>query len=702
MNYKKRFTLKTIAATLAALSMMSTVSMAAGAAEMTDTAVQSDIISETGSIITEETAASTDTVQTDITAETTDIPAADEGTAPTETTETDPSLQTAADTSAEELPADKTALTYTITFDTDGGTAIDPITAEAGTAVIAPDDPVKDGFYFVCWSEPIPDIMPEQDMTITAVWSDTAPGSEIVDTSDLTLVDASGNEISPADFPAAPDASLPSSALMESQVCYFAANDMNDTDAAALELTKEVGIEMADQSFEAISELVPGSRILLAPLKVLFHKGVDNPDPMAIMDEKLNNIDNKLDKLEKKLEDLNDNARRNTEWLGREIKNVSDMSDVKKAFKDLAPEARDLCRDIRGKEINTHYTNNYEKTLMIARLGESPTYKAVSKYVYTIENHMFGGGVEYANLFEAAYNLMEGKRMVSREAYEDAKTVVDELIIEYFSAVALMQEVETAQRAVEKFTDYEVSQMSPSIKAKYEDYVVNSMERMALNYGDPAKALTATAYGYKDFEKKYNNTDFVNKGACRKPLSVYVRALHLSMKDQFSSNPGYDAYDLGSYECKGNDRQKVDYFNNTKSSLTQKEIQALYEYVRDERSGMSLMEFFEKFGVSVDRQCVCYSDEPFYLVTDAGVVESIKDDGEKDLDSFSHEEYTKHTYALKKAFDANANTFKEETVTIAYARQAKVYCGIFGIEPVPHSRRFFDNKCVVLNFLLFN
>ncbi len=66
-------------------------------------------------------------------------------------------------TAVDKLPA--------ITFDTgDGGTVIAPITQEAGTAVTAPADPTRANYIFAGWDQDIPATMPEEDMTITALW----------------------------------------------------------------------------------------------------------------------------------------------------------------------------------------------------------------------------------------------------------------------------------------------------------------------------------------------------------------------------------------------------------------------------------------------------------------------------------------------------------------------------------------------------
>ena len=70
---------------------------------------------------------------------------------------------------------------YTITFDTNGGSEIAPITQDYGTNITAPADPTREGCTFIGWDREIPTTMPAENMTLKARWKDSEkPTGEIV------------------------------------------------------------------------------------------------------------------------------------------------------------------------------------------------------------------------------------------------------------------------------------------------------------------------------------------------------------------------------------------------------------------------------------------------------------------------------------------------------------------------------------------
>ena len=93
---------------------------------------------------------------------------------------------------------------YTITFDTNGGSEIAPITQDYGTKITAPDNPTRKGYTFRGWDKEIPKTMPAENITVKAQWEinqytiafDTNGGSEIA-----PITQDYGTEITAPDNP---------------------------------------------------------------------------------------------------------------------------------------------------------------------------------------------------------------------------------------------------------------------------------------------------------------------------------------------------------------------------------------------------------------------------------------------------------------------------------------------------------------------
>ena len=87
----------------------------------------------------------------------------------------------------------KTVNQYTITFDTDDGSAVAPITQDFGSDVIAPAAPTKTGYTFKGWDPVVPSTMPANDLTVKAQWE--------INKYKITWQDDDGTELKVEDVP---------------------------------------------------------------------------------------------------------------------------------------------------------------------------------------------------------------------------------------------------------------------------------------------------------------------------------------------------------------------------------------------------------------------------------------------------------------------------------------------------------------------
>ena len=87
---------------------------------------------------------------------------------------------------------------YTLTFDTNGGSTIAPITQDYGTTITAPADPTKTGYTFAGWTPAIPATMPAENMTIKAKWRYNGGGSSGYSYYTIKAAAGTGGSISPS------------------------------------------------------------------------------------------------------------------------------------------------------------------------------------------------------------------------------------------------------------------------------------------------------------------------------------------------------------------------------------------------------------------------------------------------------------------------------------------------------------------------
>ena len=143
-----------------------------------------------------------------------------------------------------------TAGLYTLTFDSNGGSEVDPIVAKAGKAISAPEDPMRAWYDFAGWTTNgvevalFPTTMPGEDLTFVAQWTP-----------------APGNPENP--WSVGPDGSDAVEAYVEPDLgrVVIRLNETNEIDLVALTnaLAQVREVEIVLDSFNAVIEIDEGA-----------------------------------------------------------------------------------------------------------------------------------------------------------------------------------------------------------------------------------------------------------------------------------------------------------------------------------------------------------------------------------------------------------------------------------------------------------
>lgn len=356
---------------------------------------------------------------------------------------------------------------------------------------------------------------------------------------------------------------------------------------------EEIGINAADEAFNAIGDLVPGGKILLSPFKTLFHAGVDSPDPLDEISDKLDNVDNKLDQLDSKLDDLNANINKNTQWMGQKIQNTADMSELRSDFRNLSPQVAKLVKDVKAVETNPKL-NKTQKIMRLATITDTQRYDNVTTYVYNIQKAMDGSDSAYVDMYKALYTKYALTRMFAREAYRDALPTAQALTAQYVYAAVLMDECQTASKAVAQFTDKDIEALGSDSRL----YDAFDIYRHSLDNADPEQALIAAANGAKKFKANYDRPAYINKDPNTSGKAIC-----------FGTKSGY-AYANGT-------PMSINYKDVTDSNaLTPQELNNIADYIRTNYPGRSINEVLcEDLGISRgDNQC--------YIIVNADLIDT--------------------------------------------------------------------------------
>ena len=169
------------------------------------------------------------------------------------------------------ISANYTVNQYTISFNSNGGSAVDPITQDYGTTISAPADPTRDYYSFDGWSPALPATMPAENMVLTAQWT---PADMMLSETDVDLPtklaglsDGQSRDITiTRTFVAGPyntcclPFSLTASQIESSPLAGATLKDYNGADVSGEGAERDLNIHLID-----LEEIVAGRPFLIKP-----------------------------------------------------------------------------------------------------------------------------------------------------------------------------------------------------------------------------------------------------------------------------------------------------------------------------------------------------------------------------------------------------------------------------------------------------
>ena len=514
------------------------------------------------------------------------------------------------------------ALTYTITFDTDGGSEIAPITAEAYAPIAAPDDPFKEGFTFKGWDNEIPASMPENDMIITALWESDHEShvhqamEECKDISDVKI-----NCVQTTPAPAIPGMISLISADTEKKIC----DKLLDIDNALI---------------DDLADMLPMGNTLTQPLKWLTgwikdETEEDQPDPIEELKTDIrvgfSGVNTRIDQLDSKIDDLHYELNSATNKISTQVTNMSERAELNaewvRAMNDnsnrltkctgyldelnaKATGISGMYYRIAGIESDSERTA-YEKLVDIAALSSDPTMTGLTEKLDILSNSLYEKtSALNTNFFEAIalYNYKDV--MFSKEAYvknrENADTVVEQYLI---SAMIYLRTLE-AEKRIASFTEEELMQLSDEYIDIWAQVRKQGGSTITMRYERVEQDIEKVLTGYMDFIERTNSENtYVDHG--RVNYSLQWDTVSLGSLSSYNRNlKDQKCLDRGKLEEVARECANI---YSGKDVLGIEDMKRLVDYINTNYPGMSIEAFAKEMGL-IEKEKNCYDT---YILSDA-------------------------------------------------------------------------------------
>ena len=154
---------------------------------------------------------------------------------------------------------------YTITFNTNGGSVIPPITQDYNTDITAPANPTKNGYIFVGWDKEIPSKMPAENLIINATWKVKSSSGGTTNTTYTVTFNANGGagEMFPQTFTSGKEKALNLNFFTKEGYTFAgwatsADGDVVYTDGETIKVSKSMTLYAVWESNEPVDPEQPG------------------------------------------------------------------------------------------------------------------------------------------------------------------------------------------------------------------------------------------------------------------------------------------------------------------------------------------------------------------------------------------------------------------------------------------------------------
>ena len=187
--------------------------------------------------------------------------------------------------------------------------------------------------------------------------------------------------------------------------------------------------------------------------------------------------------------------------------------------------------------------SNEQKAVQLATLLKDNAFTQVWVNVFHIKECMANENPNvYTSMFDTLYKNASTKRMFSKEAYDDAKAVADDLSAQYLFSAGLLAECQTAFEAVLDLDEAQTAGFDVYELSSYNE-IMRDQINLSFYNNDTLFAVAACVKGYQDFGK-YNNYNFIDKGAQNKTWGLSYDTIYHSGQTEYSvDNPVFS--DLG-------------------------------------------------------------------------------------------------------------------------------------------------------------